>query len=242
VFSVIVGMGAWKYLVIAVLFLVACAAQPEPAEQVPELVVSEEQLPTSTPTKLDLPPSAEELGISVSAGKVGFLSPMMKPGQTATYKVTTTQGTFTRSYDLIEFYHNSDPCVGIQRNSTVVGEFKTQTMWCDDTKYVFVWNEKRLSFDTPQVLGRDDYWSDESVQGFSVTEVAYEGAEKITVPAGTFWTLHKSVFDGVKKTDIWASPQVPGFEAGMVKRVVIEGSQQTTTELVSFGGLNVTKK
>lgn len=234
-------MGAWKYLVVVVLFLVACAVQPEPAAQVPsEPVVSEEQVQTPEPVKVGLPPSAEALGIKVSAGQVGFLSPMMKPGQTATYKITTNQGTFTRSYDVIEFYHRSDPCVGIQRNSTVDGELKTQTMWCDDTKYVFIWNDKRNAFNDPQVLGRDDFWSDESVQGFGVTEVAYEGAELITVPAGSFWTLHKSVFDGAKKTDIWASPQIPGFEAGMVKRVVIEGSQQTTTELVSFGGLNAT--
>lgn len=229
-------MGAWKSVAVLLLFLVACAAVPTEPTAEPAVPVTPSQLPA----KPQVPPNAADLGIKEGAGTVGFLSPMMLPGQTATYRVTTNEGVFLRSYDVMTFYHKSDPCVGIQRNSSVAGELKTQTMWCDDTKYVFIWNDKRNAFNEPQVLGRDEYWSEESVQGFSVTTVTYQGLEQVTVPAGTFWTLHKSLFDGAKKTDIWASPEVPGFEAGLVKRVVIEGSQQTVTELVSFGGMNAT--
>ena len=80
------------------------------------------------------------------------------------------------------------------------------------------------------------------MQGFSISDSAYVGATKVVVPAGSFWTLYKSVFDGVVKTETWASPQVPGMDACLVKKVVTDGSVVTTTELVSFGGLNETSR
>ena len=236
-------MGDWKYIAILVLFLVACA--PVLEEQKPVDSGVDKTPVTPVVAVVETAPSDESLGIKSTGGKVAFLSPMMLPGQTATYQISITGDgpavKSVRSYEVIDFYHNSDPCVGIQRNSTVPGEQNTQTMWCDDVKYLFVWNDKRLSYNTPQVLGRDSPWSEESVQGFSISDSAYAGATKVVVPAGSFWTLYKSVFDGVVKTETWASPQVPGMEAGLVKKVVTEGSMVTTTELMSFSGLDSEK-
>ncbi|MBI4150960.1 hypothetical protein HY492_02430 [Candidatus Woesearchaeota archaeon] len=237
-----------KYLLLALVFLVACAAAPEvmdapegtPVDIAPPAAPI---IPTQTgpqPLPADAPPLAD-LGITVVADKVNFLSPEMKEGQWATYQVTTigTGETIVaeRSYSILTFFHRSDPCIGIERNSTVEGESRTQTMWCDDVKYVFVYNDKRGAFSDPQVLGRNVDWEDEAVQGFAVTTPAFGGLEQTTVPAGSFWTLHKSSWDGLTQKDIWASSEIPGFEAGLVKRTETSQGVTTTTELLAFGGL-----
>jgi hypothetical protein len=236
-----------KYFLLALVFLVACAAAPEVMDD-PEGTPVEIETPPTVPTKTgpqELPadaPPLDSLGITVVADKVNFLSPEMKEGQWAKYSVVTKGSgetlTDERAYSILTFFHRSDPCIGIERNSTVLGEERTQTMWCDDTKYVFVYNDKRGAFSDPQVLGRNVDWSEEAIQGFSVTTPTFGGLENIEVTAGEFWTLHKSSWDGLTQKDIWASPLVPGFEAGLVKRVETSQGVTTTTELVAFGGIN----
>ena len=179
----------------------------------------------------------EELGISSELGRVGFLNEPLNVGQWATYKITKI-GTgetleYERQYNLVSFFHNSDFCIGIERNSTVPGEIATQSMYCDQgIKRVFVWNSKYNKWDTPEVTGRNTRWGDERVQGFDVTK--FDGLVEVDVPAGKFFTLHKSTWDGATQKDMWHSPLVPGFEAGLVKEVITSEGITTTTELVGF--------
>ena len=237
-----------KYLLLTLVFLLACAPAIVPTdtpEGTPVAVPPTPQptIPAQTGAQelpADAPPLAD-LGITVVSDKVAFLSPELKEGQWVQYKITTigTGETIVaeRSYSIITFFHRSDPCIGIERNSTKEGEARTQTMWCDDTKYIFVYNDRREAFSDAQVLGRDSSWDDESVQGFAVTTPTFGGLEHVKVPAGSFWSLHKSSWDGLTQKDTWASPLVPGFETGLVKRVETSQGITITTELVAFGGL-----
>lgn len=183
-------------------------------------------------------PLLEALDITATLGRVGFISPMLTEGQWATYKITPI-GTgedleFERTYKVVSFFHKSDFCIGIERNSTVPGELTTQTMYCDrGVKRIFIFDEKYHRWDTPQVTGRNSRWGDEAVQGFDAT--SFDGLERIEVPAGSFWTIPKHYFDGRIVRDKWHSPLVPGFEAGLVKEVESVGGITTTTELVGFG-------
>ena len=181
--------------------------------------------------------TVEELGITTELGRVGFLNEPLNVGQWATYKITKI-GTgetleYERQYNLVSFFHNSDFCIGIERNSTVPGEIATQSMYCDrGIKRVFVWNSKYNKWDTPEVTGRNARWGDERVQGFDVTK--FDGLSEVDVPAGKFFTLHKGTWDGATQKDMWHSPLVPGFEAGLVKEVITSEGITTTTELVGF--------
>ncbi len=229
-------MGAWKYIAI-LLFLVACA--PVIKEEftpvtVDTLVVSD--APAETPVVIDKP-TFDSLNISVVGDKATFLTRELNEGQWAKYSITTTEegvSPAVRSYSMISTYYKSDPCIGIERNSTRIGESRTQTLWCDDTKYLIIWNERRGAFSDAQVLGRNSRWAEESIQGFSATTPVLDGLEQVTVPAGTFWVLHKSSFDGATRKDIWASPLVPGFESGLVKSIIISDGIKTTTELIEY--------
>jgi hypothetical protein len=237
-----------QFLILAILFLVACASVPQATEAPDQSAVpvpiatppSSSSPPAELPSKSnedDVSPAPASLGITVVNGKTGFLSPMFEEGQKALYEVTIDGTSYIRSYEIIRFYRNADPCIGIERVSKVPGELRTQTMYCENVKYIYVWNEKRGAFNDPQVLGRDSRWEDEAVQGFYVFN--FEQLEQVAVPAGKFWTVHKHAFDGSTTSDIWASPEVPGFEAGLVKSVVIEDGKTTVTKLVSFGGMDV---
>lgn len=229
-----------KYLlVLALAFLVACSSVDAPTGAA---VAAE---PTTSPTpdspketpETHVPETLAELGITATTGSVSFKSPELKENTWAQYRVTSTDGADvqvnTRSYSIVTFFYRSDPCIGIERNSTVEGEFRTRTMWCQDNQYLYVWNEKRQAFNEPELLDSDAFWSDESVQGFATT--SFEGLEKVTVDAGSFWTVPKKTYDGRVTRSVWHSPLVPGFEAGLVKKVEILNPITTTTELVAFG-------
>lgn len=232
----------FKYLlVLATLFLVACSTETPTATVVgtPEPNASATPEPAAETPVERIPESLAELDITATTGSVSFKSPELKEGQWAQYRVTSTDGADvqvnTRAYSILTFYYRSDPCIGIERNSTIEGEFRTRTMWCQDNKYVYVWNEKRQAFNEPQLLDSDAHWSDEAVQGFSTTK--FDGLEKVTVDAGTFWTVPKTVYNGLATKNVWHSPLVPGFEAGLVKKVEIVNPITTTTELVAYGGI-----
>jgi hypothetical protein len=233
---------------ICVLFLLAaCDIPPAPrGEQVPVA-----QTPVTTPTPAHTPaplpapststanpPNATTLGIKTGIGTLSFQSPEMKPGQWAKYKITITGDgdtkTYERTYGVVEFYHQSDSCIGIERNSTKPGEARTQTMWCDDDrKYIYVWSDTLDRFSTPQMLG-SSFWSDEAIQGFETRD---SGLFPITIGSDVFWSLKQEHWDGLTKETIYASPLIPGFEAGLVKKVQIVNGITTTTELVDYDGV-----
>jgi len=183
-------------------------------------------------------PLLEELNITATLGRVGFISPMLEVGQWATYRIspigTGENFVYERNYKVVTFFHNSDYCIGIERNSTVPGELTTQTMYCErGVKRIFIFDDRYHRWNDPQVTGRDSRWGDEAVQGFDVT--SFDGLERIEVPAGSFWTIPKHYFDGNLIRDEWNSPRVPGFEAGLVKEVESVDGITTTTELVGYG-------
>ncbi|HSU72448.1 MAG TPA: hypothetical protein VLJ21_01205 [Candidatus Binatia bacterium] len=228
-------MKYWALALIALLLLAACDVPPAPHGETskPPKPAPHPTAPTPTPVAQPIntaPPNATELGIQSQVGTLSFKSPELKEGQWVQYKITTGDITYDRSYSILTFYHNSDPCIGIERNSTKPGELRTQTMWCDDTKYLFAWNTKYNQFSEPQNLGRQ-FWSDESIQGF---ETKTSGLYNITTSAGLFWTLKRESYDGMTRKAWYASPLVPGFEAGLVKEVDVTNGVTTTTELVAY--------
>jgi|GEM_PF-3729314 len=247
-------MKYWLIAILALFLLAGCDIPSAPAGttgtpvEMPELEEPEQPLlpdaPTTEPVpeekpsfipKTDTPSSAEELGVKIQAGTLSFKSPELKEGQWATYKVTVTKGgetrTYERNYEVITFFHRGDKCIGIERNSTRPGEILTQTMWCDDTKHLFAWNDRLGRFNDGQNLG-DAHWSDQAIQGM---ETKLSGLHEVSVAAGTFWTLKRESWDGLTQKTWYGSPLVPGFESGLVKRVETSNSETIVTELVAYG-------
>jgi hypothetical protein len=218
--------------------------QPGPAAQHPAQTPPTISTPVHTPPSTGAnplnttPPNATTLGIKQYVGSLGFQSPMFKNKQWAHYRITVENSgdthTFERDYSVVTDYMNSDPCTGIERNSTVPGEFRTKNLWCGDVKYLLIWNNRSTSYSTPVVVGRPSHWEDNDINAF---ETKVSGLYQVTVPAGTFWTIKNSKWDGTTKKDLYASPLIPGFEGGLVKEVDIENGVTTTTELIDYDGV-----
>lgn len=236
-------MKYWAFALIALVLIAGCDIPPAPAGKTETPEAKPTPTPVQTPPKAtpvpspefipraNTPSTAAELNISENIGTLAYKSPELKYGQWVRYKITTPDDVYERSYSVIEFFYQNDPCIGIERNSTKPGELRTQTMWCDDSKVIFTWSTKLGRFSDGQRLG-ESFWSDEAIQGF---ETRTSGLHEINVPAGTFWTLERDLWDGMTKKLIYGSPLVPGFEQGIVKKVESANAVTTTTELVAYG-------
>ena len=225
-------------LTFALLFvlLIAACSQQQPTHS--GTVPAQDSTDTSSDAQQDViatNQTAEVPGISVSGTTARLLNPELAVGQWAQYIVTTNSEDGVqesiRSYAVISFYERGDFCIGIERNSTVEGELRTRTMWCEDSKRILVWSSRRNEFST-QTVDADANWRDDAVRGFTTT--MFNQTEQVTVPAGTFATINKKSWDGRVLRQEWHSPVVPGFEAGLVKSVVVNAGTTMTTELLAF--------